>query len=305
MQTDLHRNTAFILTLAVALGFLLPEPAARLELLVMPALFIMMAFSMAGIDLAVPPIRGAITGFLISYLFLSGLILILAASVIEEEALWLGFVVMAAVPPAVAVVPLTRLLAGDVRLALYSEALSYIASIVLMPSIIYIFAGMAASGVAETAKVVLLLILLPLIASRRIGRLKIDPAHPINFGLFVVTYIVVGLNSGAMAKEAAGVLFIAIVRTFASGAIVYAASAMAGVGRPQRIAFTLFGSFKNLGLAAAVALLLFGHTAAVPAAVCILTETGFYILLSVLGGRKAASPPETSGSTGRCCLSDR
>jgi BASS family bile acid:Na+ symporter len=305
---DLHKNTAFILTLAVALGFLLPDPAERIEPLVIPALFLMMAFSMAGIDLGIPPIRGAMAGFLINYLFLSGLILSIAPLVLEEEALVLGFVVMAAVPPAVAVVPLTKLLAGDVRLALYSEALSYLASLALTPLIVLLFAGEAGAGVrvGDTLEIVLLLILLPLLVSRYVDRLRIDPAHPINAGLFAVTYIVVGLNSEAISIKAAwvaGVLLIAFVRTFASGAIVYAASALAGVERPQRVALTLFGSFKNLGLAATVALLLFGPRAAVPAAVCILTETGFYILLSALAGRRRrgadSSTPSTATSTQR------
>ncbi len=286
MQINLHKNTALILVLAVALGFFVPGPAEKLEFLVIPALFLMMAFSMAGIDLRLPPIRGAAAGFLLNYLFLSGLILLLAPMVLEEEALRLGFVVMAAVPPAVAVVPLTKLLEGDVRLALYSEALSYLASLVLTPLIIFLFAGEAGVEVAETAKIVFLLILLPILASRYVGRLKIDPVHPINAGLFIVTYIVVGLNSNAISTEATGVLLIAFARTFLSGAIVYAGAVFAGVDRPQRIAYTLFSSFKNLGLAATLALLLFGPRAGIPAAVCILTETSFYILLSALAGRR-------------------
>ncbi len=141
----------------------------------------------------------------------------------------------------------------------------------------------------------LILILFPILASRYVGRLRIDPAHPINAGLFVVTYIVVGLNSGDISTEVAGVLLIAVARTFLSGAVVYVGAAFAGVERPQRIAYTLFGSFKNLGLTATVALLLFGPRAGIPAAVCILTETTFYILLSALAGRRkdGGKAPET------------
>ena len=289
MQIELHKNTAAILALAVALGFLLPGPAERLERLVIPALFVMMTFSMAGIELRLTAVRGAAAGFLLNYLFLSGLILLLAPAVLEEEALVLGFVVMAAAPPAVAVVPLTRLLSGDVRLALYSEALSYLGSLVLTPLIISVFAREARVGAGETAQIVLLLILLPLLASREVGRLKIDPAIPINAGLFVVTYIVVGLNSTDISTETTGVLLIAFARTFLSGAVVYAGATLAGIDRPQRIAYTLFASFKNLGLAATVALLLIGPRAGIPAAVCILTETSFYILLSALAGRRDGS----------------
>ncbi|HII07218.1 MAG TPA: hypothetical protein HA349_07890 [Methanotrichaceae archaeon] len=143
----------------------------------------------------------------------------------------------------------------------------------------------------------LILILLPILASRYVGRLRIDPEHPINAGLFVVTYVVVGLNSGDITTEVGGVLLIAFARTFLSGAVVYAGAAFAGVDRPQRIAYTLFASFKNLGLAATMALLLFGPRAGIPAAVCILMETLFYIFLSALAGRRkdGGKIPETGG----------
>ena len=285
LRMNLLRNSAAVLTLAVVLGFFIPGPAHRYEFLIIPALFMMMAFSMAGIDLRVPRPKRAVIGFLLNYLLLSGFILALSY-ILEPEPLRQGFVVMAAVPPAVAIIPLAKLLDGDVGLALYSEALSYLASLLLMPAIIFFFTSKAGVGVWDTVKVVLLLIALPILASRHIDRLKIDPVLPINAGLFVVTYIVVGLNSDAITGELPGVAFIAVARTFFLGAMVYLAAALAGVDYPQRITYTLMGSFKNLGLTATVALLLFGPKAGIPAAFCILTETAFYILLSVLARRR-------------------
>lgn len=47
---------------------------------------------------------------------------------LQDEALSQGFIVMAAVPPAVAILPMTRLLQGDSHLSLCSEAISYLAS---------------------------------------------------------------------------------------------------------------------------------------------------------------------------------
>jgi BASS family bile acid:Na+ symporter len=57
---------------------------------------------------------------------------------------------------------------------------------------------------------------------------------------------------------------------------------LAGVAVQKRISYTLFASFKNLGMAAAVSLVLFGPKAGIPAAVCILAETSFYILFAAL-----------------------
>ena len=282
------KNTSAALALAVALGFILPEPARRYEFLIIPALFLMMAFSMTGIELVLPKARRTITGFLLNYLILSGLILALS-TFLDEDALRQGFVVMAAVPPAVAVVPLAKLLSGDVRLALYAETLSYLSSLVLMPTIIYLFTKKSGVDLWDTVEIVLLLILLPVLASRYVGRLKVDPTIPINVGLFLVTYIVVGLNSGSINGELPFVAFIAIARTFLVGGMVYLAAKALRVPRPRNITYTLLGSFKNLGLTATVALLLFGPRAGLPAAFCILAETSFYIFLSLFARRSGVS----------------
>jgi BASS family bile acid:Na+ symporter len=78
------------------------------------------------------------------------------------------------------------------------------------------------------------------------------------------------------------VALIAIARTFVIGAGVYLCARLAGVDVQKRISYTLFASFKNLGMATAVSLVLFGPKAGIPAAVCILAETSFYILFAAL-----------------------
>lgn len=281
---NLLKNTSAALTLAVTLGFLFPEPAERYEPLIIPALFLMMAFSMTGIELVLPKARRAVTGFLLNYLLLSGLILVFS-NFLEEEALRQGFVVMAAVPPAVAVAPLAKLLNGDVRLALYAETISYLSSLFLMPAIIFFFTRKSGVNIWDTVEIVLVLIFIPILASRYVGRLKVDPTLPINFGLFLVTYIVVGLNSGSINGELSFVAFIAVARTFLIGGGVYLVAKALRVPRPRNITYTLLGSFKNLGLTATVALLLFGPRAGLPAAFCILAETSFYIFLSLIAKR--------------------
>lgn len=283
------RNSAFVFGLAIFLGFVLPGAARLTEPLVTPSLMLMMAFSLTEVDLrARGALRGSLTGFFLNYVLLSGLIVLLAYT-LENNALRNGFIVMAAVPPAVAVLPLTRLLGGDVLLSLYSETVCYLASPILMPAMIFAFTsrtGVSLSYLVETA---LLLILVPALASRYIRSLPLNPVLPINLGFFLVTYTVIGLNRGAPWEVIASVAPIALARTFGIGMAVYAAATLAGAKESRRISYTLFGSFKNLGLAAAVSLVLFGPEAAIPAAVCILAETAFYTILylanQVCGGR--------------------
>jgi len=278
----LLRNSSFIFFLAVVLGLGYPGLAHDLEPLIIPALLLMMIFSMIEMDLEPGGyLPGAIVGLVLNYILLSGLILGLSFF-LEDETLRLGFVVMAAVPPAVAVLPLTKLLDGDSHLSLYSEALCYIASLFLMPGVIFAFTSQTGVGLSYVIETVLLLILLPIIVSRFLRGLSIDSVPPINLGFFIVTYTVIGLNSQIIFGEIQAVAPIAFARTFIIGGVVYLCARLAGVDPQRRISYTLLASFKNLGMAAAISLVLFGPRAGIPAAVCILAETFFYIILAAL-----------------------
>lgn len=278
----LLRNSSVIFAISIALGLALPGPAAVSSVLLTPALILMMTFSLKEIDFkARGGITGALVGFCLNYLILSGLILVMASPL--DGPLWQGFVVMAAVPPAVAVLPLTKILDGDLHLSLYSEAISYLASIVIMPGIIFLFTSRTGVSFWSTMETALTLILLPLVLSRFIGGIRIDPVLPINLGFFIVTYTVLGMNRDALlaGMGISALAAIAFTRTFVIGGAVYTASIMAGVPTKKRISYTLLGSYKNLGLSAAVSLMLFGPAAGLPSAACILAETIFYIFLSM------------------------
>jgi BASS family bile acid:Na+ symporter len=149
-----------------------------------------------------------------------------------------------------------------------------------MPGLIFLFSGRGDVSIEYVARTSVVLILFPIIASRYLKRLDIDPVLPINLGLFIVTYAVIGLNRGDLLVNAEDLAVIAFMRTFAIGSAIYLLARAAGASPEKRISYTLFGSYKNLGLAAAVSVVLFGPEAGIPAAVCILAENGFYILLS-------------------------
>lgn len=279
----LLKSSTFIFALSIALGLLLPGPAKLSEPLITPALMLMMAFSLTGVDLGVggafrDDARGALLAAALNYGLLSGLIMVLAFT-LQDEALRYGFVVMAAVPPAIAVLPLTRLLNGDVRLSFYAEAICYLVSLVLMPAMIIAFTSRNGIRLSYLVEMALLLVLLPSLASQYLRRLPVDAVIPINIGFFLVNYTVIGLNHASLFGDIGAVASIALLRTFGIGAAVYIIAMLAGVSGPRRISYTLLGSFKNLGLAAAVSLVLFGPGAGVPAAVSIFAETAFYILL--------------------------
>ncbi|MDD5734369.1 MAG: hypothetical protein PHQ39_02750 [Methanothrix soehngenii] len=286
---DLIQNSTSVLILSVLLGLVLPGPAGATEALVTPALMVMMAFSLTEVDLgrdikSSGSLKSGFLGIIINYGLLSGLILLLSYS-LPDESLRNGFVIMAAVPPAVAVLPMTRILKGDMSLSFAGEILSYLASLLLMPLIIYLFVHQTGISPIYLLQISIVLILIPALASRLVRLLPINPVLPINLGFFLVTYTVIGLNQGALWTDGWSVAWISIARTFAVGLAVFILARFAGLKSSQAISLTLLGSFKNLGLAAAVSLLLVGPAAGLPAAFCVLAETAFFILLSFARSR--------------------
>ncbi|OPY47656.1 MAG: hypothetical protein A4E47_00173 [Methanosaeta sp. PtaU1.Bin028] len=289
---SLQKSPAFPLSAAVALG--LAYPAAGWEWLIIPSLLLAMTFSLQDVRLErASGLKKAAAGLMLNYLLLSGVIIALSQG-LDDPALRQGYLVMAAVPPAIAVVPLSRLLGGDVSLAVLTESICYLAGLVLTPMIIFAFAHVSGAGMLQVGQAVLLLIVLPFFISRKVHLLGLNPDLPVTLGLFLVTYLVVGANQDALWEvQMLDAGLIAVARTFLTGAVAFLILGALGSDRETRITLTLFGSYKNLGLTAAMALLIFGQRAAIPAAVCALAETAFYITLALLS-RWRCEPERTA-----------
>ncbi|TLZ74973.1 MAG: hypothetical protein E6K08_09595, partial [Methanobacteriota archaeon] len=114
------------------------------------------------------PLRRFLVAFGMSYVVLSGLILSFAV-LSPDPQIRNGWVLMAAVPPAIAVVPITSILKGDTRRSLVSLALLYVLGLGLVPAITLVFTNQAAPF-EELVLQTVLLIGVPLIASRFLRR---------------------------------------------------------------------------------------------------------------------------------------
>ena len=289
------KNTVFMFLLATLIAFVYPNLAAYLEQYIVLALILLMTFSLTEVKLRGLDIRTDLRyiamALMLNYVFLSGIILVLTILLIKDVDIFRGFVVMAAIPPAIAILPLSTLLKGDTRLALIANASIYIFSILLVPAILLLSLGTSTVDPLQILVVLLELIILPLLISRAIIRtpyykqLKGDRNILINLGFFIVIYVVIGLNRDILLNESSILLLVSIIafmRTFFSGTLVYKISKMLNVPFERKVTYTLFGSYKNMGLAATIALLLFGARATIPLAVCILFEVSMFTYFSVL-----------------------
>ncbi len=254
------------------------------------ALAVGMAFSLSEITLkGISPraeVRGFLVSFALSYVLLSGVILAFAY-VSYEVAIRDGWVLMAAVPPAVAVVPITAYLKGDTRRALVSLATLYLLGLALVPLITLAFTSQAVP-VSELLLQTVLLIGAPLVGSRAIAhwpRVRDARITVVSVTFFFLVIAVSGSTRDPLIQrpDLLGVLSVlAFVRTFGVGSLVFLAARVARAPRGTQLSLTTFASFKNLGLAVVLAFAMFGPTATLPSIVSLIFEIGWLASLPLV-----------------------
>jgi len=272
----LLRNRNVILTSALLIGLFWGKGARWTEPLTLPALAIVMTLSTIGLPAsAFRSYRGllapALIGIVMNYVILGIALLVLNAALIHDEALRMGFILIAAVPPAVAVIPFTFFLRGDETLSLIGTTGAYLGALIIMPVSALLFLG---PGFVDATK--LAIILLPVIVSRvllRIGMASrlLSIRGPItNWSFFLLTYTIVGLNRDLILGQPLSLLpvvVIALASTFLLGWGIEKAGALLHLPEKVLTSLVLLGTLKNYGLAGGLALALFSKKTSVPATV--------------------------------------
>ncbi|MFQ5997398.1 MAG: bile acid:sodium symporter family protein [Dehalococcoidales bacterium] len=279
----LLKNRNFILILAIVLGLTIGEPAAsRTEPLVLPLLALVMTLSATNItsreftSLKAMP-RTILLSLLLNYVVMGGVILLMAWWLIDDSELWTGFVVLATVPPAVAVVPFSYILGGNTLFSLIGMTGAYLAALAIMPAVMALLLGV---DFFEPAKLLLILgelILIPIVASRILlftglaQRLNRWRGTMVNWSFFVTLFTIVGLNRQAFFGEFDVLLkmaIIAIIISFVLGEVIEQVTKALKLSRETSISLILMGTLKNYGLASGILLTLFSERAAIPASIC-------------------------------------
>jgi BASS family bile acid:Na+ symporter len=277
----LLRNRDFILILALALGLVWGGAARWTKDVTIPALAVAMTISTLAISGSVfrspkTLLTPALTGIAMSYALLSATLLGLNELIIREEDLWRGFVIVAAVPPAIAVIPFTGFLNGNTAFSLIGSVGGYLGALVITPLMAGGFFGTAFIDPAKLVAIMVELIILPLIISRillwsRTAK-RIEPVKGtiINWSFFVVVYTVVGLNRDVFLGRPLSLLpvvAIAAASTFLLGWIIERVGLFFRIDSDIVTSLVLLGTLKNYGLAAGLSLALFSEQTAVPATV--------------------------------------
>jgi BASS family bile acid:Na+ symporter len=286
---DIFGGYGTIATTAFVLGLLLggfPLFASEITILSLAA---MMTLSLSNVAIGRDVLRGTATptllAILLNYVLLTGLILIISSFFNGELAA--GWVLVAAVPSAVAVVPYTYMLGGDTRLSLVGTTVIYFLSLILAPLITIVFLGREIDRIRLVYTIVLM-ILIPIAVSqlpplRRMSASRKTQLINICFGVLVFT--MTGANRSAFTGDPNMVFCVSsacFVCTFLIGVIILSVSRARKQPPERGVAFVLFSSYKNTGLAAAVAMALIGPAAAIPATIFVPFEIFWLVTLKRL-----------------------
>ncbi|MCX6651307.1 MAG: hypothetical protein NT131_06605 [Methanomassiliicoccales archaeon] len=290
-------NSAVMMTLsfiiALAVGGFPSGIVLTNSNIAMISLMVMMSLSLTNLRLRglkvtdhAVPIRRA---FLLSMVLASGTTVLMAF--LFQGDLRAGWIIVAAVPSAVSVVPFTYLMKGDLEPTLVSTTALYVIALAFTPLLTLVFLGQAIDAVLLLTYVGLL-ILLPMFVSRPLRSLNINPENKtamINIAFFVLIVAVAGPNRQIFFGDWAllsGLLAVAVLRIFGLGLLWNWYLQRKHVPRAQRVPEVLFSTHKNTGMAATLAIALIGPAAAVPATVCAVVDISWLIFLSHLVFKK-------------------
>jgi len=195
---------------------------------------------------------------------------------ITDNAVSLGFITYATVPPSISSIPFSYMLGGDMVLTLIGTTGTYLISLGLTPALMIKLLGTQLFSVTALLITLVQLIVAPLAISRVFIKTGLSEniikwrGTAINWCFFTVTYIIVGINRQVFFDQPDFLLMTILVTatvTFGLGHLIYFIARKAKQSHKTSISLMLMGTRKNAGMASAITLAFFGQRAAFPSAI--------------------------------------
>lgn len=300
---NIFMNRNVIMVLAVVTGIIWEGPSGILKHVTLPILGLIMVLATMTIqnDLFRSPrvlFKGGALGIMMTYCVQAPVLVAFSFLAVDDRSLWTGFILLAAVPPAVAVIPFSIFLDGDDQLSLSGTVGAYLAALVCMPLIVTLFLGPGIASPMKLFTVLLELVVGPVIVSRILIWLNvarfIEPVkgHMTNWGFFIVIYTMVALNRHIFIREIDVLLVIAsggFVSVVVLGSLIGIACRAWRTPEPRVWSLILLGTMKNYGLAGGLALFFFDERTAAPATVTSVIGIFYIVVLEIVKKRRERS----------------
>ncbi len=272
-----NRNTLLILSMVMGLSF--SKGVEYLKPFTLYFLAVIMIFSATSFNFKLLKefkifAKTTLYSFFLNFILFGAVLLTTAYFLIDEKEIFWGFVIIAATPPGVAVIPFTFIYKGNLNYSLIGVLGVYLLSILATPLIISLFVKGADIEIFELIRVTIEVILIPILLSRLLLFKKIKPfvekirGKVVNWGFALIVYTVVGLNKQAIFNDTEMLLKISavlIVAMFVLG-VLYEFILRKKIRLKLRISQNLILTIKSSGFAASTALTVFGERSALPSA---------------------------------------
>ena len=290
---NLIQNRNFILISALVFAFVLPETAKYLKEYTIYILALVMTFSTTGIKFKMlsdykSVLNVTFESVLLNYI-IHGVIILVPAYFLLDESIFNGFVVIAATPPGVAILPFTYTFKGDLDYSFKGILGVYLLSIIITPLIIAVFSENASLDPIVIITVIIKIIVIPIILSRFLLIKKILPitekirGKVVDWGFALIIYTAVAINRDIIFSDINNVVITSIIlflAIFLSG-IIYMFMTRKQKNKKLKISKNLMLTVKGSGFAIAVTLILFEQKSAIPAAVMSIMVLLWLITLNI------------------------
>ena len=296
-------DARFWIMSALAIGLIVGD-TGHAPTIVMISLMVLMCISLQGLTFNRKDItdnkKEVLIGVFVCYVVAGGVTLLVGS--FYDHDLWLGWVMIAAVPCAISVTSGTLILKGNIKLAMITTTVIYLVALVATPVITKMLIGEAVSP-TEVLKYVALFIVIPFAASIPLRKFKMDvkvKAVSVNILFFILVFITFGANKEFIFGEPVTVLWVVagcLVRIAAVALSMELILKWIGMKRDGRIPMVLLSIWKNSALAMSMTMVLISTTHSVlPSALSLPLEMMWFMFMIWYYSKRCPPSPEEACS---------
>ena len=255
---------------AIVLSLLIDTIDVPSSILIIVVLMIQMTLSMDGLRLSLKGLKeyrkDALLSLMLTYVVNTLVTLAIGAVFLPtNEPIWYGWVMLASMPCAIAVVMAAVLTRENIEVSFVGVTAVYIVGIAVTPILSFLLIGDAVDPL-EILKYLVLFIVIPLILSRPLKRLNIPRTVKvpiINLMMFIMIFLSVNSNRGYMLDApllAMAILIVAVLRVIILSLISKRVVNASKVQDDRVTVLHVMGVWKNTGLSVSMSMLLLAAT---------------------------------------------
>jgi len=278
LSSYLFSRSNLIFLLALICGIILPQGFPIGNVLILPALMVILTITLLRFPRGFfrrpgPLLSASIRSNVMNYLVLGNFIILASIFLIHKQELWIGMVLIAAMPPSVAIIPLGNFLRVDKTSVFTGLAGAYLGALLIIPLIGLGFFKYIHLNYWTIILLILELVLLPLAISRiaveRTWDKIIEPYEEtiIDYCSFIVFYTMTASSRNLLMNWSSDLFIItsiALVSTFFFAFAIRKIGIYFHSNENKITSFLLMGTMKDCGLAGGIALILFNQEVALP-----------------------------------------